>query len=168
MNTVNLLVTSFIDREAADAAGLRLYHAGIPMGQVSVICKQRLDAIDPDGYHSRGDVDSTCTKAFSGAGAALGMLMGFAVVGPFAIFGPIAGLAAGAAVGASTGHELSWMFYGAEDMTEPEFVCSAYEAMLHRGEALLIVHGDVALGQLAEPVLREAGAIEVRHLVKPD
>jgi hypothetical protein len=167
MSTVSLLVSSFIDREAADAAGHRLYHAGFPMAQVSVVCKDWLDAADPDGYHSRSDANRMSTEAFAGAGGILGMLAGFAVVGPFARLGPIAGLVAGSAIGGSAGRTIGWWFYGMEDPNEPEFVVAAYEEMLHQGKALLIVHGDKSLAETAEPILQEAGAIEVRHLVKP-
>ena len=131
-----------------------------------MVCKDWLNAADPNGYQSLGDATRMTTGAFAGVGGTLGLLAGFAIAGPFALLGPITGLIAGAAVGGATGFSVGWMFYDMQDPNEPDFVVASYDDMLHRGHALLVVHGDRELAHSAEPMLREAGAVEVRYLVK--
>lgn len=136
------VVAGYRSHYDAENAIRRLAQEGLPMDKISIIGRSLQTGDDIQSFYRPADAALEGVEAGAWFGGICGLLIGTGLfilpaVGPVFVLGPLAGLVAAAMGGAGLGALIT----GLVSLGIHQDQANKYQASIHAGEFLVIVHG---------------------------
>ena len=154
------IVATYPSHPAAEAAVMKLQHAGWDMKQLSVMGRDYHTEEHVVGYYNTGDRMKSWGKAGAFWGGLWGMLFGSAFfwipgIGPFLAAGPVVGWIVAALESAVVVGGVSAIGAGIYGLGIPKDSVLRYETELKNDKFVLIAHGTKAETERAKSILAD-------------